>query len=119
MHEIVRKVQLTELSGKRVVDRDGVEVLVPKKAEPITKPSAPPPATEKPDGIERLAAAISDLAVSSRASSIAQIAAITESQREVAAAIAGQPRQKSIKRVSIKVRREAGLIVDMVATPEY
>lgn len=117
MPESMKKIKLRDLGGARVVDSDGVEVRFPKERE--QPPNPPATQQEKFEGLDRLALSISELAKSSRAESIAAISALIETQKEVVAAISGQARPKTLERVSIKVRREAGQIVDMTATPEY
>lgn len=118
----MKKVSLSELRGRQIVDKDGVAVDLPKKPE-LPKPRELDPAEVMAAGVAKMAeqmrAAIQE---STRAANACAAAAekVAAGQLQVAAAVAlERPEPKRAKRWSIKVRREDNLIVDMTATPEY
>lgn len=118
----MKKVSLSELRGRQVVDKDGVAVDLPKKPE-LPKPRERDPAESLATGVaqiaEQMRAAIQE---STRAASACAAAAekVAAGQLQVAAAVTRErPAPPQAKRWTIKVRREANQIVDMTATPEY
>lgn len=114
MPALVKKVRAHELQGQRVVDADGLEVELPQKRE-LPKPPQRDPSEVLSGGLVALADAMKKQATATNA----QLLAIAESQQKIAAHLAKEPpEQKPIKRWTIKVRRESGLITDMTATPE-
>jgi hypothetical protein len=118
MPEVVRKVRLSELDGKRVVDKDGLDVKIPPRPQ---LPKAP----EKDQAAQfasALSAATKDIVSAVEASTsktLSGLVAVAASNKAVAEAVTNRPVQKQPKRWTIKVRREAGQISDMTATPEY
>lgn len=106
----MKKVRLADLAGQRVVDADGVEVRMPTVDQPPEEP-------QTSRDVRAICDAVTGAVQAGQVATHAQLIALAEIQQRIAVTLAA-PRPQ-LQRVSIKVRREAGHITDMVATPEY